>query len=82
MTMDTTALLCEGKIHVGKGQGRRSLGWDSSGNEVYCEEAEDVADSDEYCCCQLEWDLILKKALGATSWRALIGNLRNVEFIF
>lgn len=56
--MDTTALLCDGKIHVGKGQGRRSLGWDSSGNEVYCEEAEDVADSDEYCCCQLEWDLI------------------------
>ena len=37
---------------------------DSSGNEVYCEEAEDVADSDEHCCRQLEWDNFKKSTWG------------------
>ena len=79
--MDTIAVLCDGKIHVGKGQGRRSLGWTAVGMRSIVKKQKmwQILMS----TVAVSWSgTILKKALGATSWRALIGNLRNVEFIF
>ena len=73
--------MCDGRIQAGK-VGGVLLSGNSGESEVHSQEAEDTAGPNKCHCCQVGVGLFFEKVFGATSWGALKGNLRNLEFIF